>query len=151
VAKRPEGGVRRAGYDPDEYESFLLDRPRTAKLATVREDGRPHVVPVWFDLDGDGFIFTTWHETVKAANLQRDGRVSICVDNEVPPFAFVLVEGTAEVADGAEDLLYWATRIAGHYMGANRAEEYGRRIGVPAELLVRVITAKVVAKKNVSD
>ena len=60
-------------------------------------------------------------------------------------------EGTAEVADGAEDLLYWATRIAGHYMGANRAEEYGRRIGVPAELLVRVITPKVGAKKNVSD
>jgi nitroimidazol reductase NimA-like FMN-containing flavoprotein (pyridoxamine 5'-phosphate oxidase superfamily) len=44
---------------PVEYESFLLDRPRTAKLAIVREDGRPHVVPVWFDLDGDGFIFTT--------------------------------------------------------------------------------------------
>ncbi len=44
---------------PDEYESFLLDRPRTAKLATVRDDGRPHIVPVWFDLDGDGFIFTT--------------------------------------------------------------------------------------------
>ena len=136
---------------PDEYESFLLDRPRTAKLATVREDGRPHVAPVWFDLDGDGFIFTTWHETVKAANLQRDGRVSFCVDNEAPPFAFVLVEGTAEVADRPDDLLYWATRIAGHYMGANRAEEYGRRNGVPGELLVRVITAKVVAKKNVSD
>jgi hypothetical protein len=77
--------------------------------------------------------------------------VSFCVDNEVPPFAFVLVEGTAEVADGAEDLLYWATRIAGRYMGANRAEEYGRRNGVPGEFLVRVITAKVVAKKNVSD
>ena len=69
---------------PYEYESFLLDRPRTAKLATVREDGRPHVVPVWFDLDGDDFIFTTWHETLKAANLHRDGRVSFCVDNEVP-------------------------------------------------------------------
>ena len=73
------------------------------------------------------------------------------MDNEAPPFAFVLAEGTAEVADAADDLLYWATRIAGHYMGANRAEEYGRRNGVPGELLVRVITAKVVAKKNVSD
>ena len=73
------------------------------------------------------------------------------MDNEAPPFAFVLVEGTAEVADGAEDLLYWATRIAGRYMGANRAEEHGRRNGVPGELLVRVLTAKVVAKENVSD
>ena len=106
---------------------------------------------MWFDLDGDDFIFTTWHKTLKAANLQRDGRVSFCVDNEAPPFAFVLVEGTAEVADGAEDLLYWAPRIAGRYMGANRVEEYGRRNGVLGELLVRVITAKVVTKKNVSD
>ncbi len=77
--------------------------------------------------------------------------MSFCVDNEAPPFAFVLVEDTAEVADGAEDLLYWAPRIAGRYMGANRAEEYGRRNGVPGELLVHVVTAKVVAKKNVSD
>ena len=73
------------------------------------------------------------------------------MDNEAPPFAFVLAEGTAEVADGADDLLYWATHIAGRYMGANQAEVYGRRNGVPGELLVRVITAKVVAKKNVSD
>ncbi len=73
------------------------------------------------------------------------------MDNEVPPFAFVLVEGTAEVADGVEDLLYWATRIAGCYMGANLAEEYGRRNGVLGELLGRVITTKVVAKKNISD
>jgi hypothetical protein len=59
----------------------------------------------------------------------------------------------AEVAGGAEDLLYWATRIAGRYMGANRAEaeEYRRRNGVPSELLVRLITPKVGAKKNVSD
>jgi hypothetical protein len=57
----------------------------------------------------------------------------------------------AEVAGGAEDLLYWATRIAGRYMGTNRAEEYGRRNSAPGELLVGVITAKVVAKKNVSD
>jgi hypothetical protein len=77
--------------------------------------------------------------------------VSFCVDNEAPPFAFVLVEGTVEVADGAEDLLYWAPRIAAGYMGANRAEEYGRRNGVHGELLVRLITPKVGAKKNVSD
>ncbi len=76
--------------------------------------------------------------------------MSLCVDEEAPPFAFVLVEGVAEVEDGAEDLLYWASRIAGRYIGANQAEEYGRRNGAPGELLVRVITAKVVAK-NVSD
>ena len=39
---------------------FLLSRPaHTAKVATVRADGRPHVAPVWFDLDGDDVMFTT--------------------------------------------------------------------------------------------
>ena len=35
-----------------EQRAFLMEQVRTAKLATVRKDGRPHVVPVWFDLDG---------------------------------------------------------------------------------------------------
>src|SRR6187455_3531301 len=78
---------------PAQYRAFLLERPRTAKLATVRADGRPHVAPIWFDLDGDMLVFTTWHTTVKAANLRRDPRVSLCIDDDMPPYAFVIVEG----------------------------------------------------------
>lgn len=133
---------------PEEYRSFLPDGARTAKLATVRGDGRLHVAPIWFDLDGGRFVFTTWHEPVKAANLLRDPRVSLCVDEEAPPFAFV--EGAAGASGRGASLLYWATRIAGRYMGPDRAEEYGRRNGVPGELLVRVSPAKILAKRNVS-
>jgi nitroimidazol reductase NimA-like FMN-containing flavoprotein (pyridoxamine 5'-phosphate oxidase superfamily) len=60
-----------------EYRSFLLDRVRTASLATVRADGRPHLVPIWFDLDGDTFVFTTWETKVKARNMRRGARVSL--------------------------------------------------------------------------
>ena len=74
----------------DEYRQFLLEGTRTGKLATVRKDGRPHIAPVWFDLDGNELVFTTWHESVKAANMRRDPRVSICVDEEIPPYAFVV-------------------------------------------------------------
>ena len=38
---------------PEEWRTFLLEGQRTAKLATVRADGRPHVAPVWFVLDED--------------------------------------------------------------------------------------------------
>src|SRR5262252_4043068 len=64
----------------EEWRAFLLSSPRTAKAATVRPDGRPHIAPVWFDLDDDDVIFTTWHTTVKARDLQRDPRISLCVD-----------------------------------------------------------------------
>lgn len=136
---------------PAEYRSFLLDRARTAKLATVRADGRPHIAPIWFDLDGDKVIFTTWHESVKAANLRRDPRVCLCIDEETPPFAFVQFEGTAEISEEADDLPYWAGRIAGRYMGADQAEAYGRRNGVKGEWLVRVTPTKIVAQKNIAE
>jgi PPOX class probable F420-dependent enzyme len=134
-----------------EVRRFLLSRARTASLATVRADGRPHVVPVWFDLDGDTIIFTMGEASVKANNMRRDPRVSLCVDDEEPPFAFVMIEGTAEMIAGASDLLHWTTRIGGRYMGEELAEAYGRRNAVPSELLVRVTPTKIVAEKNIAD
>jgi len=68
-----------------EQRAFLTEQVRTAKLATVRKDGRPHVVPIWFDLDGDTLVFTTGQTSVKAANIRRDPRVCLCVDDEMPP------------------------------------------------------------------
>ncbi|GIK38750.1 MAG: PPOX class F420-dependent enzyme [Chloroflexota bacterium] len=136
---------------PAEYRSFLLDRARTAKLATVRADGRPHVAPIWFDLDGDTLVFTTWHKSVKAANLRHDPRVCLCVDDEMPPFSFVQIEGTATISEDPDDLRTWATRIAGRYMGLDQADAFGRRNAVPGELLVRVTPTKIVAQKNISD
>jgi PPOX class probable F420-dependent enzyme len=136
---------------PEEYKRFLLEKHRTGKLATVRDDGRPHVVPIWYDLDGDSLVFTTWYEAVKAANMRRDPRVSLCVDDENPPFAFVLIEGIARLEMNAPDLAYWATRIAGRYMGAELGETYGKRNAVEGELLVRVTPTKIVARKGIAD
>jgi PPOX class probable F420-dependent enzyme len=83
--------------------------------------------------------------------MRRDPRVSLCIDDEVPPFHFVVIEGTAELKAEDPDLLHWATRIGGRYMGQSRAEEYGRRNAVPGELLVRVTPNKILAYKNISD
>ncbi len=134
----------------DEYKSFLERGTRTAKLATVRKDGRPHVVPIWFVLDGDVLIFTTARNSVKGQAILRDGRVSLCVDDEEPPFAFALIKGTATATDGAEDLLHWATRIAARYVGEEQAEDFGCRNAVEGELLVRITPTKVVAENDVA-
>lgn len=134
-----------------ERRRFLLDTVRTAKLATVRPDGRPHVAPVWFVLDGETVIFTTGEDTVKGRNIRREPRVSLCVDDETPPFSFVLIEGKAEPSPGDPDLLHWATLIGGRYMGEELAESFGRRNAVPGELLVRVAPTNVVARKDIAD
>jgi PPOX class probable F420-dependent enzyme len=135
----------------EQYKGFLLGRARTAILATVRADGWPHAAPVWFDLDGDTLIFTTGENTVKGRNIRRDPRVTICIDDDNPPFAFAVIEGQAEIADADPDLLYWTTRIGGRYMGLHRADEYGTRNAVEDELLVRVTPRKIVAFTDLSD
>ena len=128
-----------------------MEQVRTAKLAIVRKDGRPHVTPVWFVLDGDTLVFTTWHTSVKAMNIRRDGRVCLCVDDEKPPFSYIQIEGTASLSVDSQELKYWSTRIAGRYMGEELAEDYGKRNGVEGELLVRVTPTSVTFIKDVAS
>ena len=134
-----------------ERRSFLMEGTRTAKIATTRADGRPHVAPVWFVLDGDDVIFTTGAGSVKGKSLQRDPRVSVAVDHEAPPFSFVVVEGIAEISHDLADLQRWATALGARYMGADRAEEFGRRNAAPEELLVRVRPSHIVAIGGMTD
>ena len=135
----------------EEIHAFLMESTRTGKLATVRADGRPHVAPIWFEMDGDDLIFTTWHETVKAANLTRDLRASLCVDDQVPPYSFVIVEGSVSISDDADLRRIWTHKIARRYMGAGLADQYGKRNNVEGELVLRLHPEKIIAQKNLAD
>jgi PPOX class probable F420-dependent enzyme len=136
---------------PEERRAFLLEGTRTGKLAVPRANGAPHVVPIWFVLDGDDIIFTTADSNVKGKSIVRDGRAAVCVDDQAPPYSFVLVEGIAAWSDDLDEMLPWATKIGARYMGGDRAEEFGRRNAVPGEILVRLRPARIVAKAGMSD
>jgi PPOX class probable F420-dependent enzyme len=88
---------------------------------------------------------------VKGRNLRRDPRVCICVDDDRAPYAYVVVEGTASLTEEPVALLRWATIIAERYMGADQAKAYGRRNGVPGELLVRITPKKITAEAGVAE
>lgn len=135
----------------EESLAFLVARPRTGKLATVRSDARPHVAPIWFALDGDTLVFTTWHTSVKANNIRHSPLVSLCVDDETPPYTYVIVEGTVTFSEDPDELLHWATRIARRYMGADRAETFGKRNGVPGELLCRLTPTRIIGHTGITD
>ncbi|MFD0138111.1 MULTISPECIES: PPOX class F420-dependent oxidoreductase [unclassified Streptomyces] len=135
----------------EEWRAFVSDGTRTGKLSTVRADGSPHVAPIWFLLDGDDLVFNTGKETVKGRNLARDGRVALCVDDDRPPYAFVVLQGRARPSEDLDELRHWAARIGARYMGEERAEEFGARNGVPGELLVRVRIEKALAYSAVSE
>ncbi|WP_159672164.1 PPOX class F420-dependent oxidoreductase [Streptomyces mexicanus] len=135
----------------EEWRAFVSEGTRTGKLATVRADDSPHVAPIWFLLDGDDLVFNTGKETVKGRNLARDGRVALCVDDDRPPYSFVVLHGRARLSEDLEELRHWATRIGARYMGEERAEEFGARNGVPGELLGRVPIDKVVAVRDLAE
>src|SRR5438045_4308656 len=133
---RSRGPLMRREMTPEESGASLSHGTRTAKLATSGPDGQPHVMPVWFALDDEELVFTTWGDSVKGRNLRRDPRAAIVVDDEVPPFAFVHIRGHVTLSEDLDELLRFATAIAGRYMGADGAEELGARNAVPGALRV---------------
>ncbi|MCK9896740.1 PPOX class F420-dependent oxidoreductase [Frankia sp. AgB32] len=135
----------------EQWREFVSVGTRTGKLATVRADGRAHVAPVWFVLDGEDVVFNTGAQTVKGRALRRTGTASMCVDDERPPFSFVTLGGPVRVSEDLAQVRLWATRIAARYMGAEQAQRYGLRNGVPGELLVRLTPTSVVAVRDVAD
>ena len=134
----------------EQWHEFVMTGTRTGKLAVTRADGRPHVTPVWFVLDGDDVILNTGTDSVKGKALRRDPRVCLSVDDQVPPYSFVVIDGVAEISEDRDELRRWATAIGGRYMGAGRAEEFGIRNAVPGELLIRIRPTRVIARAGIS-
>jgi hypothetical protein len=132
---------------------FLRSEPaRPAICATTRKNGHPHLAPVWYAVDDDGsIVFNTGADTQKGKALRRTRWASLCVDDDMPPFSFVIVQGPVTLSDDLDEVRTWAARLGGRYMGAERAEEFGRRNGVPGELLVRLRPTKFVSARDLAD
>ena len=130
--------------DP-EVRAFLTEGTRTGKLSYTSPSGQPLVAPVWFIVDGADVVFNTGKNTAKGRALARDPRTAICVDLERPPYAFVQVQGMAELSEEPAELVRTATAIGARYMGPERAAEFGKRNGVPGELVVRIRPDKILA------
>ena len=134
----------------EEFKKFISEGTRTGKLATVNEDGSPHVVPVWFVLDGDNLIFSTGLNSVKYKNMSRDPRVCISVDEEKDLYSFAKIDGSVTFSNDPDERLNWATSIASRYMGEENAELYGKRNSGPDEVVVIVKPQRIYAYADVA-
>lgn len=142
-----------------EIKKFLMKGTFTGKLATVKKDGSSHVVPIWFVLEDRDNInkigsiyFTTGNDTIKARNITRDSRVSVSVDDQTPPFTFVVIQGKAKIIPYKQkEVLKWATIIARRYVGKKNATAYGERNSGEGEVLVRIKPYKIIGEKNIAD
>ena len=135
----------------EEALDFLSTGTRTAKVAWVASDGRPHVAPIWFIVEDGDILFNTSGEAGKSRAMRRDPRISLVVDVEESPYAFVKVDGTVEITEDPAEVLRVATLAGGRYMGADQAEAFGARNGVPGECLVRLRPSSIVGFDGTSD
>jgi PPOX class probable F420-dependent enzyme len=138
-----------------EWRAFLLTGTRTGKLGVTRPNGSPHVTPVWFLLDSsagkDEVIGHIWSSSVKARALAREPRFSLCVDEQQPPYGYVMLTGHARLIDNPDQCRLWATRLGERYMGKELAPSYGKRNSVQGEYLVRGTVTDVIAITGITD
>lgn len=145
----------------NETFNFLTSGTMTAKVSTSSLGGKPHVAPVWFVIDVDYsktandivITFTTSNKSLKAKHLLSNPQICLCVDDQKPPYSFVIINGVVKIdpTPKQEDLLSYTTRIAERYMGKENAEKYGKRNAVVGELIIKVKPTKIIAQKNISD
>ncbi len=109
-----------ASMSREQVDAFLGEA-RIASLATVRTDGSPTVVPVWFEWDGERARLFTERTSKKIERIRADPRVCLAVAEPVGVNeAWVTIEGTAAIIDsGAMEL---AARLAWRYYTVEKAE-----------------------------
>lgn len=140
-------------YSPmtkQEIYAFIDDHVLTAHLATVRKDGKPHVAPIWIATDGEDIVWNTGDTTVKGKNLIRTGYAAISMDDSVPPFNSVRLEGPVTCSTDLAEVKHWAAIIGGRYMGADQAEAFGERNGSPGEMLCRMKPSRISGLNDVA-
>jgi PPOX class probable F420-dependent enzyme len=93
--------VRGWAEDANQLASFL-DEPNLCRVATVDDDGDPHVVPAWYHWDGERFYVGAQASDHKVANVRRRARAAVEIDGDIRRKRGVLVRGTAWVIDGPE-------------------------------------------------
>lgn len=93
------------------------------RLATASAAGEPHVVPVWYDLDGNTIRVGTHSRTVKARNVESTGRAAFCVDVGVrsPGIRAVAGSGAARLVREPARVREAARRIISRYIDADSA------------------------------
>jgi len=140
-----------ATMTPEQCHAFMMQGTRTLKVATVRKDGRPHVAPVWFVLDGDDVIFHTALDGVKGRNMQRDPRVFLLVEDEMPPFSYVVLEGTVSFDPDMDAQRHWNRPISARYMSPERVEATIARNTHEGGVVVRVTVSHLHGEANITD
>jgi PPOX class probable F420-dependent enzyme len=125
----------------EQVRAFLRE-PRFAVLGTAREDGAPQLTVMWYDLDGDEILMNTTVDRDKAANLRRDPRVALCVEDG---YAYVTLYGSVRMVEDQATAQADIHRLAVRYWGKERADRSAaERFSKQRRLTLRMTVERVI-------
>jgi PPOX class probable F420-dependent enzyme len=117
----------------------LLEQPNFCFVATLREDGTPHVTPVWVDADGDHVVLNSARGRAWPTNLERDPRVTLTIPNGENMYEYVTIRGrVAEMTEDGADAHIDA--LAKKYLGQ---DSYPFRTPDERRIVVRIAPEQV--------
>ena len=105
---------------PEQIAEFL-QRPLVAVFVTLRANGSPHAIPIWYEFVDGAFLVFTSSRFQRVKNLERDVRAAITISTHDEPYMYVSAEGP--VAITTEDVDETGLSIARRYIG-ERAEQF---------------------------
>ncbi len=132
------------------YPFLTIQPPLIARLATTNPaTHQPHVVPVWYEWDGEKLWISTFQSTRKVKELRANPLISVVVDTDAPgqPARGVILEGVAELIEDRQTVVACATRIYSRYLGFEGvlAEEPQSWIADPENVLIMLKPTRVYA------
>ncbi len=81
---------------PAQIDAFLAE-PRHAIVGVIRSDGAPQLSPVWILCEDDRIYFSVLVDSAKFRQLERDPRISLCIDAGHPDARAVMIRGRVKI------------------------------------------------------
>lgn len=149
--KYPEWMGKMRGLTDEEIKEFLAG-PIVARLATVKPDGSPYIVPVWQEYDGEALYFVARAKSKYVQHIKQNPNICVSCALDSAPFTRVLLEGRAEIVEGPKPLegltLEMGRRMAVRYMG-ERGPEYLEASRSRPRYLIKLIPEKITSWEGV--
>ena len=131
--------IQRAILDAASRIDGLLRREPVVWLSTVRPDGRPHVVPIWFSWDGERLFIASKPDARKVRNMRENPRVMLALGDAEDDFDVGLIEADAEIPEVPTAEL----------MPRDHLSKYGdqlARIGIDADEYARTYSQPIILR-----
>ncbi len=124
---------------PDEQTAFLRDNPKCA-LATIDQDGFPHVVAMGFYVEDGVFYMTSYAKAQKVLNIRRNAQVGLMVETggSYSELRGVMVRGTCEIIEDVETV----RAVMAHRRGANPTGPRATADSAPKRVVLKITPHK---------